>query len=101
MEQGIEKDNLKIDINKLEYQNNEINKDLKEIFSIKQQLDSNYTNPINQDEINNSLQSKIDLLRENRNREIELFKDKIIQYKELTAETEVTFNSVKTDIKVE
>ena len=35
MRKGIEKDNLIKDIEKLEYQNNEINKDLSVFYSIK------------------------------------------------------------------
>ena len=86
--QGIEKDNLKQDILKLDYQNNEINKELRNFYNIKNELEKNYTSPINQENINKELNKKIDQLNTNRNNEIELLKSKVMQYSNLEKETE-------------
>lgn len=86
--QGIEKDNLKQDILKLDYQNNEINKELRNFYNIKSELEKNYTSPINQENINKELNKKIDQLNTNRNNEIELLKSKVMQYSNLEKETE-------------
>ena len=100
MNQGIEKDNLIQDISKLDYQNIEINKELRNIYNIKKELEKNYTSPINQEDINNSLNKKIDLLNTNRNNEIELLKDKVIEYNKVTKETEKIFDKVETNIVI-
>ena len=100
MYQGINRDNLIKDITKLEYQNGEINKELKEFCNIKKSLERKYTSPTSQEEINNNMQKKVNSLRNNRDNEINLFKDKIILYDKTTKKTEEIFNSVKTDIKI-
>ena len=100
MNQGIEKDNLIQDISKLDYQNIEINKELRNIYNIKKELEKNYTSPINQEDINDSLNKKIELLNTNRNNEIELLKDKVIEYNKLTKETEEIFDKVETNIVI-
>ena len=100
MNQGIEKDNLKQDISKLDYQNTEINKELRNIYNIKKELEKNYTSPINQEDINDSLNKKIDLLNTNRNNEIELLKSKVIEYNKLTKETEEIFDKVETNVVI-
>jgi len=100
MNQGIEKDNLIQDISKLDYQNIEINKELRNIYNIKKELEKNYTSPINQEDINDSLNKKIDLLNTNRNNEIELLKDKVIEYNKVTKETEKIFDKVETNIVI-
>ena len=100
MNQGIEKDNLKQDISKLDYQNTEINKELRNIYNIKKELEKNYTSPINQEDINESLNKKIELLNTNRNNEIELLKDKVIEYNKLTKETEEIFDKVETNVVI-
>ncbi len=100
MNQGIEKDNLIQDISKLDYQNIEINKELRNIYNIKKELEKNYTSPINQEDINDSLNKKIDLLNTNRNNEIELLKSKVIEYNKLTKETEEIFDKVETNIVI-
>ena len=100
MNQGIEKDNLKQDISKLDYQNTEINKELRNIYNIKKELEKNYTSPINQEDINEGLNKKIELLNTNRNNEIELLKDKVIEYNKLTKETEEIFDKVETNVVI-
>ena len=100
MNQGIEKDNLIQDISKLDYQNIEINKELRNIYNIKKELEKNYTSPINQEDINDSLNKKIDLLNTNRNNEIELLKSKVIEYNKVTKETEEIFDKVETNIVI-
>ena len=100
MNQGIEKDNLIQDISKLDYQNTEINKELRNIYNLKKELEKNYTSPINQEDINDSLNKKIDLLNTNRNNEIELLKDKVIEYNKVTKETEEIFDKVETNVVI-
>ena len=93
--QGIEKDNLKQDILKLDYQNIEINKELRNIYNIKSELDKNYTSPINQENINKELNKKIEQLNTNRNNEIELLKSKVMQYSNLENETEKIIKGIE------
>ena len=101
MRKGIEKDNLIKDIEKLEYQNNEINKDLSVFYSIKKDLEKSYTSPTSQGDVDNAFQRKVNTLRTNRENEIRLLKDKVTLYTNVTKKTEKVFSSVKTSIKIE
>lgn len=99
--QGISEEELQNDIIKLEYQNNEINKELKEFYNIKNELEKKYTSPVDQSEINNNLQKKINMLRNNRDNDINLLKDKIILYENLSKETKNKLSKVETNTIVE
>ena len=99
--QGITKDELEKDILKLDYQNNEIFKELKEALGIIKQLGIKYTSPIDQSEINNSIRYNIDMLRTNRDNDINLLRDKIKQYNNTTEETEKIISKVETNIVIE
>jgi len=100
MFQGINRDGLIKDITKLEYQNNEIYKELKVFCTLKNDLESKYTTPTSQIDINNNLENKITDLKINRENEIELLKGKIILYDKTTNETEDIFRKVKTSVKI-
>ena len=98
--QGIEKDNLKQDILKLDYQNTEINKELRNFYNIKIELDKNYTTPISQENINKELNKKIEQLNTNRNNEIELLKSKVMQYTSLEKETEKIIKEMEQKLSI-
>ena len=99
--QGISEEQLQSDIIKLEYQNNEINKELVEFCNIKNELEKKYTSPIDQNEINDNLQKKINQLRNNRDNDINLLKDKIIIYENLIEDTKNKISKIETNTIVE
>ena len=99
--QGINSEELQKDILKLDYQNNEINKELTEFCIIKKEIEKKYTTPINQEEINNILNHKIEMLKTNRDNDISLLKDKIILYDNVVKETENKLDKVETNIVIE
>ena len=101
MNQGINSDALDKDIIKLDYYNNEINKNLKEYYNIKKELENNYTSPSSQDEIDNVINSKIDMLYTNRNNVTNLLQEKIVLYKNVIKKTKDTFNKVENHITIE
>lgn len=99
MKQGINSDNLKKDIIKLEYQNNEINKNLKEFYFLKTSMEKEYTSPISQEEIDYDINNKINILCKNKEKDIDLLKSKIPKYANITEETETTIKKVEVNIK--
>ena len=93
--EGIKDVSLKEDINKIDYKNNELDKDLSEILSLKKELEKKYTIPVSQEEIDFALKNKIDTLKENRNQVSLLLKESLNAHTKAKELTEDLFKGVK------
>ena len=80
--EGIKDVSLKEDINKIDYKNNELDKDLYEILSLKKEIDF-------------ALKNKIDTLKENRNQVSLLLKESLNAHTKAKELTEDLFKGVK------
>ena len=92
---GMDITEIESDINKLNYYSNEINKDLTAMRNIKNNMEKYYTVPVSLDDINELLNSNINMLNKNREGITKVLEYKISCYTSAVKETNKEFENVQ------